>query len=468
MRLLLGLAPRILLGAALATAAALVVIMVFYIRGANDLVTRQVGDFAVELMREDALGCRLHPERFGLGLASGSRVDAYDAATLRSANPAAPPLPEDQARAIRAGQDRLLVDRVLRGRGGDLLVRVGASGPCSLLRIHWATDPGLRSQTILRISLTIAAALVLVVGLAALWVVRPLLGRIRDLAGQAVDVGAPGARIGRGGEARDELELVEAGLASAHARLLEDRARLEAQHQALSRHLSHVAHDLRTPIAALLLALERERARGARSEALDAAVADAMYLESLAENLRVETALSQDVDVEGTASLGDIVDRVLGRLRPFAETRGVTLDAARPDDPVEVDAPELHLERAVANLVENAIRYNRPGGHVALVLEAEDARFRLEVADDGPGAPEAVLEALLEPGYRADAARRRDRRRTGLGLTITREVAARAGLDLVLERGEPTGLVVRISGSSAPRPPRRAQRPSDRGDPAPA
>jgi signal transduction histidine kinase len=79
-----------------------------------------------------------------------------------------------------------------------------------------------------------------------------------------------------------------------------------------------------------------------------------------------------------------------------------------------------------------------------------------------------VLEALLEPGYRADAARRRDRRRTGLGLTITREVAARAGLDLVLERGEPTGLVVRISGSSAPRPPRRAQRPSDRGDPAPA
>jgi signal transduction histidine kinase len=105
------------------------------------------------------------------------------------------------------------------------------------------------------------------------------------------------------------------------------------------------------------------------------------------------------------------------------------------------------LEQAVSNLVYNAIRHNRPDGHVAAILErtAPD-RFRLRVVDDGPGIPETELSRLRERGYRGGTARSRHPDGQGLGLHITGRIADLHGLGLGLAPSDYGGLQADITG----------------------
>src|SRR5262249_39856395 len=108
------------------------------------------------------------------------------------------------------------------------------------------------------------------------------------------------------------------------------------------------------------------------------------------------------------------------------------------------------LEQAVSNLVYNAICHNRPGGHAALILEDDGARFRLRVIDDGPGIPEAELAHLVARGFRGNEARTRVPGGQGLGLHIAHPLARRVaklhGFDLALRRSEYGGLEAELAG----------------------
>jgi len=107
------------------------------------------------------------------------------------------------------------------------------------------------------------------------------------------------------------------------------------------------------------------------------------------------------------------------------------------------------IEQAVSNLVHNAVRYNRRGGHVAILLEDAGGRFRLRVEDDGPGVPEAERARLFERRHRGDGARQRDPGGLGLGLHIARGVAERHGFALTLASSEHGGLAVELEGATA-------------------
>jgi hypothetical protein len=87
------------------------------------------------------------------------------------------------------------------------------------------------------------------------------------------------------------------------------------------------------------------------------------------------------VDLEG------LVARVMGRHRPIARELEVEIECSTPAEPVAVLADLTLLEQAVSNLLYNAIRHDRPGGHAVLILEEDGDRFRLRVIDDGPGNP---------------------------------------------------------------------------------
>jgi len=106
------------------------------------------------------------------------------------------------------------------------------------------------------------------------------------------------------------------------------------------------------------------------------------------------------------------------------------------------------LERAVSNVVHNAVRYNLPGGHVALVLDrrAREGRFSLRVVDDGPGIAEDELARITERSFRGNEARTRHPHGMGLGLHIARDVVERHGFSLVFRRPEEGGLEVELGG----------------------
>ena len=110
---------------------------------------------------------------------------------------------------------------------------------------------------------------------------------------------------------------------------------------------------------------------------------------------------ASDLNIE-TVNINDLLELVLKRLRPIAGKKQVELilDSFRPVN-AEVDATKLTL--AFSNLVENAIKYNRPeGGWVRVSLNADHKYFYVTVADSGIGIPEESLNHIFERFYRVD------------------------------------------------------------------
>jgi signal transduction histidine kinase len=181
------------------------------------------------------------------------------------------------------------------------------------------------------------------------------------------------------------------------------------------------------------------------SSVVGAAMGEAHYIGALVHNLAIAAKLESGAPSpeRHLVDLPALVARVVARHRPIARGLSVALDAATPTS-LSVLGDETMLEQAVSNLVHNAIRYNRPGGHVAIVLEASrpaaPGAFSLSVIDDGPGVSDDVLERLRERGFRGDDARNRAPGGHGLGLDITSRVARLHHMRLDLRRSEFGGL----------------------------
>ncbi|MBZ5713649.1 HAMP domain-containing histidine kinase [Nannocystis pusilla] len=233
----------------------------------------------------------------------------------------------------------------------------------------------------------------------------------------------------------------------------EVRAQLAAKDRrelALREFLANTTHDVMIPLTVLQghlseLLAGAEQGRGA----LVAAMAEAHYIAAIVHNLAVMAKIDAEVPRlhREPVALDELVERVLARHRPIARRLGVELDGGVPEAPVRVAADVTLLEQAVSNVVYNAIRHNRAGGHAAVLLEhVAGDRFRLRVVDDGPGVPPAELARLAERGFRSDAARTRTPDGQGLGLHIAARVAALHGIGLAFATPPGGGLQVDFTG----------------------
>ncbi len=345
--------------------------------------------------------CEASPETWTLSLVPGTGVWAYDPQTLRARNPAAPPLDSALASEVPHPGDRAMA-RTTLFQGGWTVHRTAAEGPCGLVVLRWTR----------RLTLLDATTILFVGGV-----------------------------------------LVSALAAAIGARIRDDARRLEERQADLRRHLDDVTHDLRTPIGSLQLALEQgaDMAEApALRELLHGALKDVVYLGALTANLRLASQLREGWSPSSPGklvNLGDTATRVASRARIVARRSGISLDVAVPDEPVLVACDPVAAEQALGNVVDNAVAYGDPGGHVAVVLEREGAGFLLRVEDDGPGVAPSELPRLGERTFRSDEARQRDPRGSGLGLAITTEVCERCGWTLRFEPAAPRGLRVTIGSA---------------------
>ena len=125
---------------------------------------------------------------------------------------------------------------------------------------------------------------------------------------------------------------------------------------------------------------------------------------------------------------------------PAAEEAGLRLTLDAPE-PVRLRGEPHLLAQALANLLDNAVKYVPSPGRVVVRVAADGGKARLEVADDGPGVPDAFRERAFERFARVEASRTTPG--SGLGLSLVRAVAHLHGGDVALADGGP-GLVVRI------------------------
>jgi signal transduction histidine kinase len=236
----------------------------------------------------------------------------------------------------------------------------------------------------------------------------------------------------------------------------EVRTQLDAKDQrerALRNFVADTTHDVAIPLTVLqghLATLQECAAKGIDASALASAIDEAHYIGALLHNLAAASKLdAADPQLSiAQVDLAALVTRVVSRHRPLARQRDVSIDAALPEERVLCDGDVTLLEQAVSNVVYNAVRYNRSGGHVAILLETPSAAtFRIRVLDDGPGVAPDALARLRERGFREGHARTRNAEGQGLGLHITQRVIDTHRMQLAMSTPEAGGLQVDLSGN---------------------
>ena len=202
--------------------------------------------------------------------------------------------------------------------------------------------------------------------------------------------------------------------------------------------IANASHELRTPLASLKGFIEtlQGSASGdaaARTRFLGIMEAQAARMARILDDLlslsriemRAHLAPQDKVDVAAIA-----LAAVHG-LEPIATEAGIELSLAGTSQPVYVHGDRDELEQVFQNLIENAIKYGRHGGHVQITIQrrarsnTSPDRIAVEVSDDGPGIAETHLPRLTERFYRVDTATSRERGGTGLGLAIVKHILNR-------------------------------------------
>lgn len=218
---------------------------------------------------------------------------------------------------------------------------------------------------------------------------------------------------------------------------------------------ANVTHELKTPIASIMGASELLRDGIVRQEDVQGFAAriysEARRLSSLVSDILTlskldESERSHDMGVIGTPEVTDlyaIAHDVCDRMGDRARTNHVALSL--DGEHVSVTGYPRLLDEVVGNLVENAIRYNVPGGYVSITVGAKvDERPYVRVADTGIGIPEGDQDKVFERFYRVDKSRSRASGGTGLGLAIVKHGAKIHGATIDLRSTEGKGTSVEV------------------------
>ena len=265
------------------------------------------------------------------------------------------------------------------------------------------------------------------------------------LLGEAV-AGAELAAIARLAQAQDRPQRVEWEIDSDAleayalpgeegwvALLLQSRRSLEAQLEQQERWVSDVAHELKTPLTALLLvgeslASQVEDRHGLLVQRLQRELQRLQELVSdLLELSRLENLLPREESRYDKVELRDLVEAAWASLRPLAEQRQISLALAGPSPcPARGDGPRLH--RALLNLLDNALRYSPDGSAIEVGLRSSSDWWLIDVRDHGSGLSDEDRSHMFERFYRGDPSRVRSQRAgSGLGLAIVQQIAVTHG-----------------------------------------
>ena len=217
--------------------------------------------------------------------------------------------------------------------------------------------------------------------------------------------------------------------------------RLQANEEERRRFVSDASHELKTPLASIRLLtdtilqdedIDRDTVRefvadiGEAADRLIHISQDLLALNRLDEGRRLNR---ERVDVNLRA------EQVRRMLAPLAKEDAVTVETAYGADCFALCDPE-DMSQILRNLIENAIKYNVPGGTVTVTTRREEDRVLLEVADTGLGIPEEDRERIFQRFYRVDKARSRAAGGSGLGLSIVLDAVRLHGGTVDVRAGE--------------------------------
>ena len=289
--------------------------------------------------------------------------------------------------------------------------------------------------------LVVLTAGVVVAALIALSVTRrglkPLAKLTQSL--ERIDPSHLHERIGRANWPR-ELQPV----AAAYDGML---ARLEDSFVRLSQFSADLAHELRTPVGNILgeaqVTLTRARSSEEYRAALESTVAECERLSLIVDNLLfLARAEAKDRHIERTLINGrTAAEKIAAYYETFAEDRGIKIGC---DGEGQILADPVLFDRALGNLVDNALRFTPKGGEIRIGLAQSNGQLQVAVSDTGSGIPEEAQPRVFDRFFRADPSRSSSGS-TGLGLSLVRSIMALHGGSAALKSQVGRGTTVTLS-----------------------
>ncbi|MCR5467641.1 MAG: cell wall metabolism sensor histidine kinase WalK [Lachnospiraceae bacterium] len=228
--------------------------------------------------------------------------------------------------------------------------------------------------------------------------------------------------------------------------------RLKIMDSSREEFVSNVSHELKTPLASMKVLADSlngsdevpiELYREFMHDIGNEIDRETKIINDLLSLVRMDRS-STGLNIE-TVNINELIELILKRLRPIAQKQSIeiVLESFRP---VTAEVDEVKITLAITNLVENAIKYNKPEGWIHVSLNADHQYFYIKVEDSGIGIPEDSIDNIFERFYRVDKSHSREIGGTGLGLAITRSVVHlhRGAIKVFSVEGEGTVFDVRI------------------------
>jgi signal transduction histidine kinase len=210
-----------------------------------------------------------------------------------------------------------------------------------------------------------------------------------------------------------------------------------------------ISHELRTPIAGLMttldVALRKPRTADEYRTTLQECREIVKQTSKLVERLLTLTWLDARSDKlrPETVDASELAEQCAKLIRPIANARGLRFELKK-DCAVPITTDPDKLREVMANLMHNAIEYNRPDGHVSVRVQPTDGGLNFEVQDTGIGIAPENREKIFERFYRADPSRHDTGRHAGLGLAIVRGYVELLGGQISVESELGTGSTFRV------------------------
>lgn len=210
---------------------------------------------------------------------------------------------------------------------------------------------------------------------------------------------------------------------------------------------ANAAHELRTPLAVIRTRLEvlGKSNTVEIEEYKDTIAMITTQIDRLSHVIDVLLEMTELKSAEKTdhISLADMVEEILYDLAAIAEARGITVVQTAGN--VEIIGNDTLIYRAIYNLIENAIKYNRDGGKVIIAIEAQENLAVVRISDTGSGIEKSEWEHIFEPFFRIDKSRSRSMGGAGLGLALVREIAKEHSGNAKVVKSSTEGTTIELS-----------------------
>ena len=223
--------------------------------------------------------------------------------------------------------------------------------------------------------------------------------------------------------------------------------RLSRGFDAQRQFVGNAAHELRTPLTPLQTQLElfpdEHPDIPPESAAFLAALQDEVQRLNRLTHALLDMSDLQSVPRNDVILLSPMIDEVFADLAPLAERNGISL--SREGENITVVGSDILLCRMFSNLVENAVKYNHPGGMVNVDVQQRDRQAVIHVADTGRGIPQEFWQSIFQSFFRVDKSLSRELGGAGLGLPLVWEIARLHGGRVWVEESNDNGSALAVT-----------------------